>query len=86
MSVTPTKDFTHLWNDLPKDERHRLMPYEIESQVLHIWQTKQVAVRNHKRHMKELDDWMKNIVRALDGFRKESAQDKPNIPDIEGGA
>lgn len=53
--------FTHLWNDLPADERKRLMPSMIETQKLHIWQCKQKAVKAHKMHMKELDSWMKNL-------------------------
>jgi hypothetical protein len=56
---------THLWNDLPQEERERLMPYEIESQKRHILQFKAVAIRNHQRHMRELDDWIKNLDREL---------------------
>lgn len=54
-------DFSHLWNDLPTEERKRLMPHMIESQRLHIWQCKQKAITAHKLHMKELDDWLKNL-------------------------
>ena len=58
---TPTNKHDNLWNDLPIEERKRLMPHMIESQWLHIWQTKQVAIKAHKRHMKELDELMKNL-------------------------
>lgn len=51
---------------MPKEERERLMPHAMESQLLHIWQCKQKAIAAHKRHMKELDDWMANIKRDLD--------------------
>ena len=57
----PKDNFTHLWNDLPPEERKRLMPHSIESQRLHILQCKQKAIAAHKRHMKELDDWIKNL-------------------------
>ena len=62
----PPKNHTHLWNDLPESERHRLMPSMMETQLLHIWQCKQKAIAAHKKHMKELDDWMENIKRDLD--------------------
>ena len=65
----PTSDFTHLWNDLPKEERQRLMPHQIETQILHIWQVKQAAIRAHKRYMKELDDWIANGERDLQKYR-----------------
>ena len=54
-------EFSHLWNDLSFEERKRLMPHMIETQKLHIWQCKQKAKSAHKRHMKELDDWLKNL-------------------------
>lgn len=68
--TTPTKDFDHLWNDLPESERHRLMPHMIEAQKLHIWQCKQKAISSHKAHMKQLDDWMKNLDLELKKARK----------------
>lgn len=57
----PTNDFSHLWNDLPYEERKRLMPHNVESQKLHIWQCKQKAIAAHRAHMRELDDWLKNL-------------------------
>ena len=67
----PTNDYDHLWNDLPEDERKRLLPHAIESQKLHIWQCKQTAIRAHKRHMKELDEWMKNLDDSLRRLKME---------------
>ena len=61
MSKEPTNNFSYLWNDLPIDERKRLMPVMIESQKLHIWQCKQKAISAHKKHIKELDSWIKNL-------------------------
>lgn len=61
----PPKDHSSLWNNLPFEERTRLMPYMIESQILHIWQCKQKAIAAHKKHMRELDDWIANLKRDL---------------------
>lgn len=62
----PPNNHSNLWNDMPIEERSRLMPHAMESQLLHIWQCKQKAIDAHKRHIKELDDWMANIKRDLD--------------------
>jgi len=59
-----------LWNDLPIEERERLMPHQVESQILHVRQCREVAVRNHKRHLRELDDWIKNLERELSKYNK----------------
>ena len=67
----PTNNFNHLWNDLPIDERKRLMPNMIETQILHVWQCKRMAILAHKRHMKELNDWIKNLERDLPKLTKE---------------
>ena len=61
MSDIPTNYFSHLWNDLPLEERERLMPHMVECQKLHIWQCKQKAIASHRKHMRELDDWLKNL-------------------------
>lgn len=58
-------DYSHLWNDLPKEERHRLMPHMIESQILHIEQTKLKAIRHHKRFLDDCNDQIKNLNRSL---------------------
>lgn len=65
-----THDFTHLWNDLPFEERSRMMPYMVESQKLHIIQTKQKAIDAHNRQMREIDEWIKNLDRELDKYRR----------------
>lgn len=57
--------FDYLWNNLPFEERKRLMPHMIESQKLHVLQCKAKAVRAHQRHMKEIDDLIKNLDREL---------------------
>lgn len=58
------KEHTHLWNDMPSSERDRLMPYMIEAQINQILACRQKAVRAHNRHLKELDDHIRN----LEGF------------------
>lgn len=61
----PPNNHDHLWNDLPQDERHRLMPHMIEAQILHLWQTRNMIERGHDRTMKELNDQIKNLLNAL---------------------
>ena len=58
-------EFSHLWNDLPCSERERLMPHMIESQILHIEQCKTKAVRAHQSHMRELNDQINNLKKAI---------------------
>ncbi len=65
----PPREHSKLWNDLPIEERKRLMPFQMESQLLHIWQCKQKAIAAHKKHMKELDDLMANIEADLKKHR-----------------
>ena len=65
----PTNDFSHLWNDLPFEERKRLMPHMIEAQKLHIWQCKQKAISAHKSNMRELDTWLDNLNKDLAKYK-----------------
>ena len=67
----PPNNHANLWNDMSKEERERLMPHVMESQLLHIWQCKQKAISAHKRHMAELDEWMGSIRQELDKIRSE---------------
>lgn len=62
---TPPNNHVDLWNDLPIEERKRLMPHVLETQLLNIWQCKQKAIKNHNKHIKELDDWMLSIKKEL---------------------
>lgn len=55
------RNHTHLWNDLPFDERSRLMPHQIESQILHLEQARLVFVSGHKRTLRELDSTISNL-------------------------
>jgi hypothetical protein len=70
MMKRPPNEHDSLWNDLTIDERKRLMPHQMESQILHIWQCKQKAIQAHKAHMRQLDDWMANIKRELDRLNR----------------
>ena len=58
-------DHRDLWNNLPIEERKRLMPHMIEMQILHIEQCKEKAVRHHKNHMRELNDQIRNLKKEL---------------------
>ena len=60
-----SNNFNHLWNDLPDEERKRLMPHMIESQIHHIEQCKEIAVRSHKKHMSELNEWASNLRKLI---------------------
>ncbi len=53
---------THLWNDLPQEERHRLMPYMMEAQILHIQQTKQKAIEAHNIFLQSCDAQINNLM------------------------
>jgi len=64
-------EFTDLWNDLPKDERSRLMPYMIEKQKRHFLQMRQVAEKAHKAQLKEIDDWIKNLDSDLHKYKNQ---------------
>ena len=57
----PTNNFDHLWNDLTFEDRKKLTPYMLELQKLHIFQCKQKAIAAHKKHMKELDNWLARL-------------------------
>ena len=66
-------DFSNLWNDLPFDERKRLAPYQIARQIRHVKQCKRIAVSAHKRHMHELDSWIKDLANASKSLNPTSA-------------
>lgn len=53
------------WNDLPIEERKRLMPYMIQSQILHLQQGMRVAAEAHARYLREMNDWIANLERRL---------------------
>ena len=55
----------HLWNDLPQEERKRLMPHMIESQILYLKQGKEKAKVAHKALMWDFDEHIKNCEREL---------------------
>jgi hypothetical protein len=61
MSKEDPSDYSHLWNDLPYEERRRMMPHAIMTHILHLEQAKAIAVRAHRRHMQELNDWINNL-------------------------
>ena len=60
---------THLWNDLPFDERKRLMPHMIETHILHLQQVRSMIVAAHKAELARLDAWIAN---CRDSLKKET--------------
>lgn len=76
-------EFDHLWNDLPITERHRLMPTQIENQILHLKQSRNMVVKGHKRTLAEMDDWIKNLERSLKKYSSVNEQSEQENPDVE---
>ena len=64
-------DFSHLWNDLPIDERKRLMPYMVERQLRHLEQGKRIAISNHKKYLSEIGKLQKSLQRDLDKYERQ---------------
>lgn len=64
------KDYSHLWNDLPKEQRVKLMPHMIESQIMHIEQTKLKAIRHHKTFLDDCNSQIKNLKKSLSDITK----------------
>ncbi len=56
---------THLWNDLPIEERLRLHPYMIETQIRHLEQAKRVAIEAHQKYLRDMNDWIGNLKSKL---------------------
>lgn len=44
-------------------------------QLLHIIQTKNVAIRNHKHFLQEMNEWEKNIAKCVEQEIKEKEND-----------
>lgn len=60
--------YAHLWNNLPIEERKRLMPYAIETQIVHLKQGRLKAVEAHKKCLRDFDDHIRNCQRDLDKY------------------
>lgn len=61
----PTATHSHLWNDLPIEERKRLMPFMIQSQINHIRQCRKEAVLAHESFLSEIDAQIVNLGNSL---------------------
>lgn len=68
------RKFTHLWNNMPEKERARLMPYMIESHILHIEQCKLKAIRAHEALLKDFNQQIKNCNDHLLRLSKEAKE------------
>jgi len=71
-----TKDFTHLWNDLPIEERKRLIPYSIENHILHLEQTREMVVNGHEFTLRQLDNQISNLKERLGEYRSGKGESK----------
>ena len=71
--------YEHLWNDLPDEERKRLMPYEIENEIVKIKQTREMVVQGHKATLRRIDGWITNLQTSLHRRVRdlEAEQNKP---------
>ena len=63
--LEPTNNFSHLFNDLPADERKRLIPFLLEDEIRSIWRCKNKAIAAHKRLMKEFDEKTRRLKKEL---------------------
>lgn len=69
MPYTKTKH-THLWNDLPLEERSRLHPYMIETHILHLEQTREKIIRHHNGTIEDINKHIDNLKQALKALDK----------------
>lgn len=76
MSDFHKQQFSHLWNDLPIEERKRLMPHAMESQILHLEQSKLHVIRAHKKCMADFNDQIKNIKDDLKKYKMKGDGDE----------
>lgn len=65
---------THLWNDLPYDERCRLMPYMVETHILHLEQMKIDIERHHRKQINAINGHIRNLKQSLSKLEGESEQ------------
>lgn len=56
---------SHLWNDLPFEERKRLHPWVMEDHILHLEQTRAMIVSAHEGLLQTLDAQIGNLRRDL---------------------
>ena len=60
--------FDHLWNDLPLDERKRLAPHQLESQIRHLKSARATIVKGHTRTLADMDQWIGNLEREIQKY------------------
>ena len=68
------RKFSYLWNDLPIEERTRLMPYMIKAQINHYEQCKIKAIRSHKKLLADYNSHIKNCKESLLKMEKEAKE------------
>jgi len=67
--LTRMNDFSHLWNDLPFEERTRLMPFLVEAQLRYIEQGKGIAIRAHKKYLSDVNILQKSLKQELKKYK-----------------
>lgn len=63
---------SHLWNDLPFEERSRLMPYMIQIHIRHLEQARALTVRAHRKQLREIDDLIADLKSDLEKTEREA--------------
>ena len=59
------KQATEDFNGMPFEYREIACDVMIHDHILHLKQSRSTTVNNHKRHLKEIDDHIKNLERSI---------------------
>ncbi len=61
-------EYSHRFNDLSYDERQKLIPYLIESQILHVKNCKFKALVAHRKLMDDYDKHINSMKEDLEAY------------------
>ena len=67
-------EFSYLWNDLTSEQRTSLMPYEIQTHILHLEQSKAKAVESHKKLMRDFNSHIASLTHELSKYRDDQGE------------
>jgi len=59
------KQATEDFNNMPFEYREIACNDMIHDHILHLKQSRSVTIKNHKRHLREIDDHIKNLERSI---------------------
>jgi hypothetical protein len=59
------ENFSDRWNNLSFEQRKFLMPYEIQTQILHYEQIKQKAIKHHNDFIRDVNSHINNLRKNL---------------------